>query len=109
MDYFDDFGRIKTASENNNSPIIKSGYVSFTENSDFNFTDAADLSRKLANSDDVSKCFVKKTFEYLKGEETHDNNLCSVEKFQTSFKKSNGDIFELVVSILSDSTRFQEK
>ncbi len=106
LSYFNDFGKLELMDPVTNGPVDKSGFVQYTENSNFSFSDATDLSRKLASSVDVSNCFAKKTFEYLQGQEFASHNLCSVQKFQKEFKDSGGNIFALVVSILNEPLRY---
>ncbi len=67
-----------------------------------------ELAKKLAGSPQVYDCMATQWYRYTMGRVETEADVCSLDQVQRAFKKSGGDLKELVVALtLTDAFRFR--
>jgi hypothetical protein len=80
-------------------PIDATGELSDTADLDGRFDGAIELSRKLATSGEVRRCFATQWFRYALGRNETDADASSIAEANTAFERGGFDVRELVVAI----------
>jgi hypothetical protein len=99
MEEMDGIGRHRTTE--NNLPVDTSGQLNGTD-VDGTFDGVADLSTKLAASEQFSTCFVHQFFRFAESRSPGDADRCTIDSWSTAFRDSGGHINDLIASYLSD-------
>ena len=92
---FDSIGRYRTTDAG--EKIDATGSVADSDVP--NFEDSIDLVNKLADSEDVQRCYVKQWFRFGNGRSESKTDKCMIEKLGTGFVDEGGSIKELLVSL----------
>jgi hypothetical protein len=71
------------------------------------FKDAVELMGLLASSPTVKKCFIETAFRYANGREASGLDACTLQRLDTRFGASGGDMIDLAVAMTTDETFFQ--
>jgi hypothetical protein len=95
FEHYDSIGRYRTEDEG----IAIDAAGSVTESDVPDFTDAIDLVNKLADSQDVQRCYVTQWFRFGYGRSEAKTERCAIQTLSTQFEESGGDIRELLVAL----------
>jgi hypothetical protein len=79
------------------APIDASGTVA--ESDIPAFQDGIDLVNKMADSEDVQRCYVKQWFRFGYGRAETQADACTVQLLQRGFVERGGDVKELLVAL----------
>jgi hypothetical protein len=71
------------------------------------FRDAVELMGVLAKSPTVKKCFIETAFRYAHGREAGTIDACALQRLETRFGSSGGDMIDLAVAMTTDENFFQ--
>jgi hypothetical protein len=85
--------------EDNGLAVDASGYANGIGN-DAEYEGAMELQDLLGDSDVVRNCVVKQWFVYANGRAMEPADTCQVEAIQQAFAESDGNLMELLVSIV---------
>jgi hypothetical protein len=66
---------------------------------DGEFVGAVELAHRLADSENVKRCYVKQWFRYAYGRGETEEDACSLEALETSFNEKGTDVKELLISL----------
>ncbi len=102
---FDGIGGYRTTDQG--KPVDASGELVGTD-VDGTVTGAVELSKRLAGSEQVRSCVVKKWFQYGHGREDTAEDTCSLEILKGQFKATGGNLKTLLLS-LTQTPAFQFK
>ncbi len=99
LEGFDHLGRFR--SEENGLPIDTSGDIQLAVDATLNgeFEGVAELSQKLAASEQVEACLATQWFRYAMGRAEQDEDACSLSTVQRVFADSGGSFTELLVAL----------
>ena len=93
---YDGLGHYRTT--DNGQPVDPTGSV-HVGTDELTFTDAIDLSSKLAKSDKVRDCFATQWMRFVLRRRETPGDLASIQSAQKAFRASSFDMRELVVAI----------
>jgi hypothetical protein len=105
---FDAIGQFRT--EESNQPIDASGEVLGATDASLGgkFTGVQELAQKLASSAQVRNCLATQWFRFASGRNEELADSCSLATLHETFKRSDGDLVELVVGMTqADSFLFR--
>jgi hypothetical protein len=104
---YDGVGRYRTTETSANLPVDASGWITGTSDVNGTFTNAMDLSKKLATSVTVQQCVAKQYFRYGFGRTETSTDQCALNTLYTSLANSGGDMRQLVYDVVtSDAFRY---
>jgi hypothetical protein len=97
---YDAIGRYRTT--DNGLPVdthatFRSGAV------DWQFTDALDLSQKLADSPMVQSCVARNWFAYAQGRDAETGDACRLQGLEATLTAAKGDVRELLVAMIKSN------
>lgn len=93
----DAIGRERTME--NGRPVKTTGSVVGTRDADGPVLSGAELTMKLANSDEARECMVTQLFRFSHGRKEEDSDLCSRQRALEKFKDSQWNVRELFVAL----------
>lgn len=105
---FDALGRWRT--EENGHPVDASGALTATLDADGAFVGAAQLSRKLAESEQVQRCVVTQVFRFAHGRGETTEDLCGIDSLYAAYEQGGRDFLSLVEHLTTtDAFRFRRR
>jgi hypothetical protein len=107
LEGYDHVGRIRSSEQGR--PVDTRGeFIGTGTAIDGPFNGARELAQRLASSGLVEQCFVRHSFRYWYGRNESDADGCALAAAQAAYERSEGDVFELLVALLtSDSFVFR--
>jgi hypothetical protein len=94
---FDAIGRYRTTEHG--LPVDTSGDLERTSDVNGPFNGVGDLSKRLAQSEDVGSCMVTQWFRYAQGRTETAEDACTLKALRTVFKASDRDLRQLLVAL----------
>jgi hypothetical protein len=108
LERFDGLGRYREL--DNGRPVEDSGELRYLRDASVEgaFTGAVELSKRLADSVEVSDCVATQWLKYALGRDPTAADACSVVNVQTTFAESGGDFRALLIAITeTDAFRYR--
>lgn len=108
FEQYDHLGRFRETE--NGETVDVSGAINGTKDVMLSgeFNGVSELSDKLVQSERVQDCIAVHWYRYGLGHVETDADLCSLQKVQTRFRESGGNLKELIVSLaVSDAFRYR--
>ncbi len=102
LENYDAFGRYRTSQHG--KTLDGSGVLTGTEDVDGPFTNAIDMTQKLARSVTVEKCFVRHGFRYFMGRPEDAFDSCALQTAVNAYQAGEGDFFELVAALFTSES-----
>lgn len=99
---YDAIGRLRK--EENGKPINSAGLYIARDGSTAKFSDATDLAKYIAESDEAHAAFTEKLFHHLTKQPVRAYGAKTLSNLQESFKKDNYNIRSLMVAIMMAAT-----
>ena len=104
FEHYDGMGRFRTVDEG--VPVDARGSILNGGDATSTFDGVDELTRVLGTSDRVRQCYAEQWFRFALRRATHGEDACSLAQITEQFEASEGDLTELVVSIVtSDAFR----
>jgi hypothetical protein len=101
MEEMDGIGRYRTME--NNLPVDTSGTLNGTD-VDGAFSGVAELSARLAQSQQFAACFVHQFFRFAEARTPDDTDQCTIDSWAKAFGEGGGHLSDLIASYVSDPT-----
>jgi len=95
LESYDALGTFRTTDAG--QPLDLSGEFVSTEDIDGPFVGAAEMSQRLAASDQVEDCVAEQWFRFAVGRGVESGDACSLSPLQDAFNQSGGNLMELLV------------
>ena len=105
FEHYDGVGKYRTTDVG--QMLDTSGKLTAAEPEGAPFRDAVELMGLLARSPTVKKCFIETAFRYAHGREAAPADACTLQRLDTRFSGSGGDMIDLAVAMTTDETFFQ--
>ncbi|MEM9187937.1 MAG: DUF1592 domain-containing protein [Myxococcota bacterium] len=105
FEHFDAVGRYREL--DNGLPIDPSGEIVDVDLEDRTFSGPVELANRLAEAPEARQCFIKRMHEYTAGQAPSGLDACSLYELNSAFEASNGDVRELIVSLVSNESFFR--
>jgi hypothetical protein len=99
LEALDHFGRHRTTEAGR--PVDTSGVLAGAGPQDGPFEGAADLGKRLADSEVVHQCFVRHLFRYFAGRNEAAADACSLRLVHDAYRASDGDLVRAVAALFT--------
>lgn len=107
FEHYDALGRFREV-DADGRPIIASGTLEAAGDATGSFTDAVDLTNRLAGSDILAQCLTRQWFRYVLGRVESEDDRVTLYESNRALTENGGDLRALIVALVrSDAFRYR--